>query len=619
MCGVAGYLTSQTGPPRTSQLHAAMRALAHRGPDGQHIYENERIGFVQTRLAVSDRSAHSQQPIIDPQTGSVLVFNGEIFNYRDLRAGLKAKSLFPLHGHGDLEVLFAGLLTKGISFIDELNGDFAFVFYDGRTQQVWMARDRLGVKPLYYASSGADVIFASEIRALRAMGLTLRARAAAWNSVLALRYCRENETVFQDVHRLPPAHYMRVDADGRQELVRYWTPLVTAAQDRKDADVEARLQELLEDSIRLRLHSERATGFFLSGGMDSGLIADVARSGDAQAEWSAFTCALTPQHPDVQRSRELAARLKLKQHVYEHVDENFEEALGSLEEPIGDSIISPLYGLCETASRDATVLLAGEGADEIFGGYAHHAFIPFVLNLPRPASKMAGWTTSWAGRGLFGRANPLYPVQLAGEAISRIERCFQSREGLPDVYHIISDVFGVEERAEILGENADDLRGATNQLLRDAHGLSPIKQLIYLELAGWLPHYNLLKLDKLTSAFGMEGRVPYLDHRIVELIFSLEDRHLWNFTRRKPLLRKLAQRRPGLKVYPKIPFFHAQADFERMRGEVMRRISVGKIPDGFRPDSLRKMATGLQNSDFIHKKKLELIYLSIIWEGLQHG
>src|SRR5690606_12662121 len=154
----------------------------------------------------------------------------------------------------------------------------------------------------------------------------------------------------------------------RRELVRYWTPLSVQAQPGNDVEVRERLQELLGDSIRLRLRSERATGFFLSGGMDSGLIAEMARAGDTGGDWSAYTCAFSAQHPDVVRSRNLANRLRLKQEVYDHQSENFEVALRSLEEPVGDTVISPLYGLCQKASHETTVLLTGEGADEIFGG-----------------------------------------------------------------------------------------------------------------------------------------------------------------------------------------------------------------------------------------------------------
>ncbi|MDH6238269.1 asparagine synthase (glutamine-hydrolyzing) [Cryobacterium sp. CG_9.6] len=489
-------------------LGTMTRCLAHRGPDGHGFWHSGGVGFAHTRLSIIDL-AGSKQPMHSVDARWVLTFNGEIFNYRQLRAGLR----YPFHTDGDTEVILAGVSQHGIGWIDNLIGQFAFALHDTFTGTTHLVRDRLGVLPLYYSHTSRQLLFASEIKAL----LTVLPQAPgvdmlSIDSYLAARSVPSPHTLFEGVSKLPPAHRAEVTREGKITIIRYWQPPAADPRSRwpDPAAIDA-VDQAVTEAVDASLVADVPVGAYLSGGVDSSLIV-------------AKIAALRPQHR-VQtfaagfgdaRTDELPWARRVSEHVgTDHHEVNvdasdFETLWPQLtwhrDSPISEPADIAVYRLAQTARQSVSVVLSGEGGDELFAGYPKYraaravataSLLPFALR-----SKVID---SIEGHLPVRLARARIALRAAG-AVSRDEQ-----------YRTWFAPFTSAERTGLL-------RGIpTRAPARDVttSGSDTIRNMLLTDLDGWLPDNLLERGDRMSMAASLELRPPLLDHRLVELAFRL--------------------------------------------------------------------------------------------------
>jgi asparagine synthase (glutamine-hydrolysing) len=532
MCGIAG-LVGDFVPGLIDRMNAAQ---AHRGPDGSGVFESPRsqVALGHVRLAILDLSEEAAQPMTSADGRFTLVYNGEIYNYRELRASLASSGL-PQTSSGDTQVLLHGLMRWGPAFVERLNGIFAFAFWDDRERELLLVRDPLGIKPLYYAQPQAGtLLFASEMKALCAHPDLLREpdfQAIAQH----LTFCHScsDRTALAGVRRLPPGSLMRWRADRAElEIRQYWRPRFdTGSGNQSGSDVE-RLQAAVTDATRRQLVSDVPIGSFLSGGLDSSLLTAIAANSMAGASaderfrsytisYPAASNRLDQAHDDAPYARRFAASLGLDFHEVEigpQIATLLPHVVYHLDEPIADPAAITCYLICRLAREHGTkVLLSGQGADELFGGYPRYAILRTLRHFDRLPPFARSAASSCAN---------LLPGALGGRLGATLRRV---RRVLHDVHRSSDERFlaycmatndatarGVFSPAVIhaLGETRPD----SDCLARMASGgLGEIDRFLERDLSVYLPNHNLLYTDKMGMAVGIEARVPLLDQELVEL------------------------------------------------------------------------------------------------------
>jgi asparagine synthase (glutamine-hydrolysing) len=560
MCGIAGGTFVSPGA-----VEAAIERIGHRGPDARGCWRSPGggAGLGHARLAIIDLDPSANQPMVCPRTGNVLVFNGEIYNYVELR-GTLARAGWEFSTRSDTEVLLAAYGQWGAGCLRRLNGMFAFAVYDPALRRVFLARDRVGKKPLYYSLWGGELAWASEVKALLALrpGLPREPDPEALKEYMGLGYIPGSLSIYRHVRKLPPAHCASyVLDDGVLSTDCYWR-LPPPAEEAPDEDEAAeRLEALLVDAVRLRLQSDVPVGVFLSGGLDSSLVTAVA------ARSAPGLTAYTAKFP-VARFDEsaLAARVAAwtgVSHRILPVDAGegrlLEELFAQFDEPFADSSLLPTYLVSRAIREHVKVALSGDGGDELFAGYGYYdlAFRESVLDaVPAPLRRLASRAHRLLPPGTRGRnflrRLPLDPV---GRYL------LSTSEGETAPAGLLREPLG-----RVLGLLPDDgYRRALRAGLRGGNGgqpLSPLQEMTRLDFLCYLPDDVLVKVDRASMRCSLEVRSPLLDYRIVELAFSLPDALRRKGGAGKRLLVKVARRY----LPPDFPY-HRKQGFSIPEGE----------------------------------------------------
>jgi len=399
MCGIAGIVRFDGAPVDRAALEAMVASMTHRGPDDSGWIIDGNVGLGMRRLSILDLSPSGHQPMVDEDKGIRLVFNGEIYNFRDLRALLVAKGhLFD--GTSDTEVLFRGYSEFGMpGLVNRLEGMFAFALVDHRRKRLFLVRDRFGVKPLYLRRGRGMLSFASEIRALaRDGGGSPGVEPSVVGDVLRVGYVSSPGTAFRGVTKLPPGTVLEIDLEtGKESSHRYYRLRPAPMEDEREEALVQRLRELLNLSVRRHLIADVPVGVFLSGGLDSSTLAALASrftSGPIKTFTVGF--AASDRGDEAGEAAGLAKRIGSK-HEGIQLSPNFFDDLPaiveSLEEPIADSAILPLWTLCARTASSMKVVLAGEGGDESFGGYERYFYwwnsARHTWQFPQAAARLA--------------------------------------------------------------------------------------------------------------------------------------------------------------------------------------------------------------------------------------
>jgi len=527
MCGIAGY--SGSFPP---ELLAQMsESIAHRGPDGEGMFVRpaEGIGLAHRRLAIIDLTPTGAQPMTDDATGVTVVFNGEIYNFRELRKPLEASGVQFL-GSSDTEVVLRLFLARGPAMLSELNGIFALALWDPRDRSLLLARDGAGVKPLYVAHAAAGVLFASELKSLLAhpgLDRTLDV-AAAWSHLTYL-WAPTPQTMLKSVRKLEPGHALRIEQSRVTRKWRFYElPYPAPRFSGSVADATRELLASLQTAVTRQMVADVEVGAFLSGGLDSSAVVALAREQALEGRLACFTIETSHSAADegfaddLPYAREVAAHLGVDLHtirVGPEIVDRFESMIWHLDEPQAD--LAPLNALliCELArSHGIKVLLSGAGGDDIFTGYRRHYALMqerWWAWLPMPARR----ALASAARKLPAGGSRLRRVRkaLSNAGLDGDDRLISYFQWLPPAEgaHLLS----AAAATEVAGFHPDQL--LRQSLTSIAAESEPLNRMLFLEAKHFLCDHNLNYTDKMGMAAGVEVRVPFLDPDLVEFAAGL--------------------------------------------------------------------------------------------------
>ncbi len=549
MCGIAGVATfGSLGPPSERQLRAMCDTIVHRGPDGEGIDICENVGLGMRRLAVID-VAGGNQPVFNEDRTVRVVFNGEIYNFRELRGQLE-KSGHRFRSRSDTEVLVHGYEEWGADLPKYLNGMFAFSLHDSAHRRLLLARDHLGIKPLFYSFDRNRLIWGSEIKVLLASGLLERALDLdALGEFLAWEYVPGASTLFAAVKKLEPGFLIEMDLTAPDcEPRRYWDiPAGEESSPRSPGEWQELVAETLDRCVRRQLISDVPLGAFLSGGVDSSLV--VSAMGEAETFSIGFD---DPSYNELDYARAVAESLGVK-HTVEvikpHVADLFDHLMTYMDDPIGDFSIFPTYLVSRLARRHVTVALSGDGGDELFGGYETYladrlqriyallpsalrkrVLAPFVHAIPpRPEKK-----------------GPLNKLKRFVEGAELPDELGHARWRIFASDALCNELFAPDAAAALTRPRGEHI----TELFREAGPRSPLARSLYVDVKSYLSDNCLVKVDRMSMANSLESRVPLLDRELVELAFQVPDELKIRNGKTKVLLKRIAaQRIPERCVY----------------------------------------------------------------------
>jgi asparagine synthase (glutamine-hydrolysing) len=549
MCGICGVF-GMDGPLAPAVRHAVRDmnlALAHRGPDGDGFLDDERAVLGHRRLAIIDL-AGGHQPIGNEDGSCWIVFNGEIYNHRALRPLLKDK------GHrfktvSDTETILHAYEEFGPACVERLEGMFAFVIYDGRRQQLFAARDRLGKKPFFYTVLEGMLHFASELPALaRSPWWRGELDLTALEGYLSLGYFLAPSTIYRNVHKLLPGHWLRA-AGNQIETQRYWDVQDFDSEDQHEDRLLSEIDETLRAAVHDRLESEVPLGAFLSGGIDSGLVASYMAEALGDRLVTVSVGFRGPAHNELKAAGLTAKHLGAR-HYAEVIEPRIEDVLtpvaDHLGEPLADSSAIPTWYVSQAARRHVTVALTGDGGDESFAGYDFR-YVPHAIE-----ASLRSWMPDALGPavGWLGQRWPRWSVLPRPlRAGTLLENLSQDPAG---AYYADLAFLKPADTRRLMGlaPDSDPRSSVVYEAVTEPYRRCPSRDAVqraeYADLKVYLPNDPLVKVDRMSMAHGLEVRCPLLDRRVVELAFRIPASKKQNGREGKSLLRALARRRlPG--------------------------------------------------------------------------
>ena len=536
MCGLVG-IAANLPVSDCAWLAVGRDAMAHRGPDdaGEWWSDDGRVGLAHRRLSILDLSPAGHQPMHDATGELTIVFNGEIYNFRELRSELEAKGAV-FHSHSDTEVILAAYQEWGTDCLLHFNGMFAFALYDARRQSIFLARDRAGEKPLFYHHANGTLRFASELKAMLADAKLLRRiNHEALDCYLAVGYVPGERCILQGFHKLPPAHALQFSLQNREAKVwRYWQlPDAGDAVAQGQVDETALLDELetlLEDAVRRQLVADVPVGVLLSGGVDSSLITAMAVRASSKVK------TFTIRFPDYDKHDETKhARLIARHFATEHVELEAQPTSADLlphlarqfDEPMADSSIIPTFLVSQLVRQHCTVALGGDGGDELFGGYHHYNRLLWMRSrlgiIPRPLRQAVSLA-----------AERLLPVGMKGRNWLQVLGV-DLENGLP----LIPYGFDATTRRQLMSAQTSWRTVAENVV----NGRAPthpdlLQRATRMDFTNYLAEDILVKVDRASMLNSLEVRAPMLDYRLIEFAFGKLLSHMKATSRDKKILLK---------------------------------------------------------------------------------
>lgn len=564
MCGICGLI----GQADKEKLSSMLGTISHRGPDDEGTYisktiTGETLGLGHRRLSIIDLSKAGHQPMSSIDGQIWLTFNGEIYNYLDLRNDLISRG-HKFRSNTDSEVIIAAYQEWGEQCVIRLNGMFAFAIWDNYLQKLFIARDRLGIKPVYYAQTKDGFAFASEIKALLALDLPREIDLSSLHQYLTFLWVPDPKTLFKNIYKLPPAHYLTYQ-QGELETVEYWDIKFNEDHRYTEEYWAESLLESLRNSTKSQLVSDVPLGAFLSGGVDSSSIVALMQQ-ETGKQVNTYTIGFTSEDlsydvipDDVKYARKVGELFKTNYHEAILKPEVFDllpKLIWHMDEPIADPAIITSFLICRAARETLTVLLSGMGGDEIFSGYPRHLAVKiaeFYNLIPQPISSSIVSALPASKPGMFN-------------AIFRNLHKLAKSANLPfqAQYLGYGTYFTNEEKQKVYSQ---DLRQQTknfNAYEKHEHFFNRVKtehwvnQMLYIDTKLFLPCLNLTYTDKTSMATSLEVRVPFLDHELVEMSARIPaELKLRGFTRKYILKRALKGLLPDSIIYRKKAGFSA--------------------------------------------------------------
>jgi asparagine synthase (glutamine-hydrolysing) len=605
MCGICGIFDAEArGVSQEPLVRRMASMIAHRGPDEEGYHVAPRCVLGHRRLKIIDLSPRGRQPMSNEDGTIRVAFNGEIYNYLDLRDDLVRRG-HQFCSKTDTEVLVHHYEEKGERFLSDLNGMFALALWDARRGRLLLARDRFGKKPLYYFIDGSRVIFASELKAILAdPSVPRHLDPDALSAYLSLGYVPCPGCIFKGIHKLPPASWMTIELDPAGHGLkidgphRYWTLRYQADPRRTETECVARVQDLIRDAVRVRLYSDVPLGAFLSGGLDSStVVAAMAEVSEAPVE--TFSVGFDEEPFDELHFAETVAKRFGTNHHVLHCSPNILEILPKLvhhyDEPFADSSAIPTYCISEAARQQTTVILSGDGGDEIFAGYTRY---DDGMQVWRQQNTLPGTLA----RGMYRFLAEFYPVNARGWGIL-------NKRSLPSLDFYIADmcIYQPPQKRTLLTTAWRD--GSDGQAFRTGHDLADavggdefLSRMQGMDQMSYLPDDILVKVDRASMAVGLETRAPLLDYRLAEFMSTVPESLRYRNGIKKYLLKQAVRAKLPAEIIdrPKMGFAVPLKYWLRgQAAELVRDVLLSKSARErgiFRPQELKRLVDGHHGS-----------------------
>ncbi|TRX56157.1 asparagine synthase (glutamine-hydrolyzing) [Fulvivirga sp. M361] len=541
MCGITGvYAFNMVGRISMINVANATASLAKRGPDFQDIYNDQTVALGHRRLSIIDTSDNGNQPMFDSSGRYGIIFNGEIYNYAALRQELISQGV-AFRSKTDTEVLLQLYIREGKSCLDKLNGFFSFAIYDRDERSLFIARDRIGIKPLYYMQDGDRLLFASEIKSLLAYGIDKTIDYSSLYTYLQLNYIPAPGTIFQKVKKLLPGHYIEIQPEQINVDSYYTIPYDRDNYTRAPYEEQCKkLESLLEEAVQKRLVADVPLGSFLSGGIDSSVIATLAKRHKPDLHTFSIGYRDEKFFDETDYARSVAKKIGSEHTVFSLTNRDLYEKVGDIleymDEPFADSSAIAVYILSEETRKHATVALSGDGADELFAGYNKHAAFRKIIEGGGATHAVRLFQPLWSilpksrNNALTNKFRQLHRFG-KGMKLSSTERYWQwaGYANENEATRLLSQ----PSREALDYEHYDQLK---KQLLHHIPAKESINDLLYTDTQLVLADDMLTKVDRMSMANSLEVRVPFLDHELVEYAFQLSDNSKINGEIRKRIL-----------------------------------------------------------------------------------
>ena len=541
MCGIVGILKKNLNVSK-EEIQRMYRQFIYRGPDdeGSWLHPQGMVGFGHKRLSVIDPSPSGHQPMNDPKSGLTIVYNGEIYNYIEIKVKLQKKG-YLFKTQTDTEVILKAYEQWGVNSLKYLNGMFAFAIWDEKKQVLFLARDRLGIKPLYYFSDDSGFFFASEVKAILAV---LKSRPSLFNELIdaymTFGYIPGEDTFFKGIKRLLPGHYMMVNLFNK-EIHKYWDLNFDNKVDLGQNYYLDKSRELLNDAIKLRLRSDVPLGIFLSGGIDSSTVVSLLAPRISE-RLKTFSVAYDfgPEYDETSYSKLVASRFNTDHHEIYVTPKEFVDFIPNyiwlMDEPVTEAAAISLYFVSKLAKEYVTVVLSGEGSDEIFAGYDLYRYMLILEKYRKILGNTCSKLIAKFGNIFLAEGNKLRKYLILG-GLSLEERY----KGISIYEHECKSKL-YQSDFSIYCKNTLEHHPLTTfilSLFERTRGYDPLSRMLYFDIKTWLVDDLLIKADRMSMAASLELRVPFLDYRLVEFAATIPSKYKINKRANKYILKKM--------------------------------------------------------------------------------
>lgn len=612
MCGIAGFIYKDPNRPVDKALLKRMSdTISHRGPDDEGFHVQKNVGLAQRRLSIIDLSG-GHQPIYNEDKSVCIVFNGEIYNHEVLREEL-VKLGYKYQTKSDTETILHAYQAWGPDCVKRLRGMFAFCIHDANKNQIYVARDRAGKKPVYYYHDGEVFLFASEVKVILESGLVKKeVNRAAIDFYLSIGYVPGAQSLFKNIFKLEPAHYAILGPEHKLEIKEYWDLKDLPTLDISYEDAQKKLKEKLLESIRIRLMSEVPLGVFLSGGLDSSVIVGLM-SQIVNKPIKTFSVGYEnePESSELGYASIIAKKFKTEHHeFYLKPDDLFtsiDTLLEHCDEPLVESAGIALMKLSKLAKPMATVILSGEGSDEILAGYPIYSKMAKMERI----HLLAQLCPDFLRKAIFSGVSEKL-LKYLDWVSEPFEKRFRS------VSYDLSD--SIKERIyapELLNSARTQFDEYFMGLHKKVRHQSPLRKMMYIDIKSWLAEDILLKADRMTMAASIEMRAPFLDHELMEFCLSLPDSYKLDNGVGKKILRDVVKdllpeeiiyrKKKGFPV-PLTSWFRNELH-DKAKDLLTSQKSLGR--GYFNPDYVKGLFTKIKEGEDLGRRIFSLVVLEL--------
>lgn len=512
MCGIVGFNWEDK-----ELIRSMAQIIEHRGPDHTGFYIDENISLGHRRLSIIDLSSAGNMPIYNEDGSILIIFNGEIYNFFELRKELEeAKHKFS--SNTDTETILHGYEQWGEKVVEKLNGEFAFCIYDTNKKKIFLARDRLGIKPLYYYFYQGKFIFASEIKPLLLAGIPRTVNLAKVKEYLNLRYIPGEETLFSGIKKLLPGHTLKFYLPEKNIIIgQFWDVPAPAIKKIKLEHAGREVKALLADSVNRRLIADVPVGIYLSGGIDSASITALAsREGTEKVKTLSVGFDYGRDVNELSKAAEISRYFHTDHQeimLDEPISELLPQILWHLDLPHGDPVVIPNFRLSQEASKSVKVVLTGDGADEIYGGYVQYKNYLLAQKAKMIPSFIKAVMVSKMPIKLLDKFFD-YPSSMGIKGREKVSDFFRDENDAEKSYVDLTSIFSNGDQKNMFADKISRPKIKDNYFQSERKPM--LNRLLYYDIKKWLPNYPLQIGDRMTMAHSLEGRVPFLDHRLVE-------------------------------------------------------------------------------------------------------